>query len=408
MEDINNLRESIDDIDKKLVELFELRMDAVLKISQYKKENNMPILDSGREEEVIVKNQYRIKNLKLIKETEGFFQSIMSISRKYQSKQMFHNSENCDNITNMNEAIMQDNSMLIPEIEITHLDHKTGKLNHNVGFQGVCGSFSEQALYEHFGDTINASAFNEFEDVFKALEDGKIDYGVLPIENSSTGSISDIYDLLRKYGLYIVDERCVKVEHNLLAVKETKIEDIKEVYSHAQAFQQSNEFFKQYPQWTLIPYRNTATSAEYISKEKLKSKAAVASKKAAKLYNLDILKKKINYNSNNYTRFIIICRKLEIDSKCNKISVVLRVPHKVGALYDVLSHFAENNLSMMKIESRPILNRPWEYFFYIDFEGNIKESSVKSLINHMKENCSYFKLLGNYKAYFQKEGIYSE
>lgn len=399
MEDINSLRESIDDIDRKLVELFELRMDAVLKIAQYKKENNTPILDRGREEKVIEKNLRWLKNHALEKETEKFFECIMSISRKYQSKKIFGYDEECDNITDINENITQNNHSIIPEGEIKHSYNKIGDINCNVGFQGVCGSFSEQALYDHFGENTNAYAFSEFEDVFKALEDGKIDYGVLPIENSSTGSISDIYDLLRKYGLYIVGERCVKVEHNLLAVKGTKIEDIKEVYSHTQAFQQSSEFFKDYPEWKLIPYHNTATSAEYISRENVKFKAAVASKKAASLYNLDILKEKINYNSNNYTRFIIISKNLEIDSQCNKISVVLTVQHKVGALYDVLSHFAENNLNMMKIESRPILNRPWEYFFYIDFQGNINEASVKSLINHIKQNCSYFKLLGNYKAY---------
>jgi chorismate mutase/prephenate dehydratase len=384
---LDKLRNEIDDIDKKLIELFEKRMEIVLEVAEYKKKNNIPILNREREHEVINKNVSYLRDKRMQKETQEFFESLMSISRKYQSKQLF---DYCKE--EQEKSFYLDN-------EINNSVNSLVNNDLNIGFQGVPGSFSEQALFEYFGEQANTHSFNEFEDVFKALKNGKIDYGVLPIENSSTGSIADIYDLLRKYGLYIVGEKCIKVEHNLLGIKGAKLSDIKEVYSHIQGFRQSSEFFKQYPDWKLIPYHNTAISAKLISDEASKQKAAVASKKAAEVYNLDIIKSNINYNTDNYTRFVIVGRKLEINEQCNKISIVLTVPHKVGALHNILIHFAENNLSMMKIESRPIINKSWEYFFYIDFEGNLQDENVKKLVMQIERKCSYFKLLGNYRAH---------
>ena len=231
-----------------------------------------------------------------------------------------------------------------------------------------------------------------------AIKNNEIDYGILPIENSSTGGIAEVYDLLRKYGFYIVGEKVIKVEHHLLGVKGAKLEDIQEVYSHHQALQQSSEFLKDYNKFKLIPFSNTATSAEYIKDKNSKTKGAVASKRAAELYGLDIIKSNINHNKDNYTRFIVIGKKLEYNNNSNKISIVVTVPHKPGMLYKTLSIFAKNNINMMKIESRPIIGKPWEYFFYIDFEGNLNEGSVKAAINEIQEDSSYYKLLGNYKG----------
>lgn len=153
-----------------------------------------------------------------------------------------------------------------------------------------------------------------------------------------------------------------------------------------------------YPNWKLIPYSNTAVSAKLIKNENSKTKAAIASKKAAKLYDLDIIESNINYNKSNHTRFIIIGKNLEIDNHVDKISVVITTPHRAGALYSILRYFAENNLNMLKIESRPMINKPWEYFFYIDFEGNLNEKVVKEAILLIEENSSSFQLLGNYKS----------
>ncbi len=382
MEDLKALRKKIDDIDKEIVALYEKRMDAVLGVADYKDKNSVPILNTSRENEVIDKNLKLLKNKDYEKPTEELLKTIMSISRKFQAKKIFALAENEDKdpVDNLKYILKKDDN-----------DKK-----YSVGYQGVPGSFSEEALMEYFGNDIIPQNFSEFEDVFISIKKGKLDYGVLPVENSSTGGISEVYELLRKYGLHIVGEKCIKICHNLLGIKGSKIEDIREVYSHPQAFEQSNVFFKSHTDLKLVPYYNTATSAELVAKKNNNTIAAVASEKAAELYNLDILKKHINYNTQNFTRFIIINKKLELNEKSDKISVVITVPHKTGSLYNILSNFAHNNLNMMKIESRPIEGKTWEYFFYIDFEGNLINPEIKKAVGLIERSSSYFKLLGNY------------
>lgn len=365
---LQNIRDEIDKIDKQLVELFERRMEIVKDVAQYKIENNMQVLDKEREKQVIKKNIGFLKNKKIEVYAAEYFDNLMSVSRKMQKD-------------------------IIDE-------YKHNKMA-NVSYQGVPGSFSEQALTEYFKEYKKVNAYNvsEFRDVFEALKNDKIDCGVLPIENSSTGGISQVYDLLREYEFSIVGERCIKVNHNLLGIKGTKIEDIKEVYSHTQAFQQSSEFLKNHSSWKLIPYQNTAVSAKYIKDEGDKQKAAIASRKAMELYDLELIQENINFNHNNFTRFIIIGKQLNKSDECNKVSVVFSLPHKAGLLYDALRIFSDNNVNMMKIESRPMLDKSWEYFFYIDFEGNLNDENVKTAVETLKEFSYYFKLLGNYKSH---------
>ncbi|MCY6485009.1 prephenate dehydratase [Clostridium aestuarii] len=391
MNELEKLREEINQIDKQLTELFEKRMNTVLKVAQYKKENNIPILNKNREEQVINRNNSYLENKDFETATAEFFKDVMSISRRLQAKNLYEFNYEENNNSNLEYELYK---------KLYSLPKKD---NVKVGFQGVNGSFSEQALQKYFGDKVSTYNVAEFEDVFKALQNSEIDYGILPIENSSTGGISEIYDFLRKYGFFIVGETCVEVNHNLLGVKGAKCEDIMEVYSHPQAFEQSKEFLHQYSQWKLIPHYNTAISAKYVKDKACKSMGAIGSKKAAELYDLEIIESDINYNTNNYTRFIIIGKNLEFQENHNKISITLSLPHKAGELYNILSVFAENNLSMLKIESRPILNKPWEYFFYIDFKGNLSEKGVKEAIKLINNNSHEFKLLGNYKAYLIEE-----
>lgn len=268
---------------------------------------------------------------------------------------------------------------------------------YKIGFYGEKASFSHEALQEYFGDCSNILGFPEFKDIFSALNDNYIRYGVLPIENSSTGSITEVYDLLRNYGFYIIGEKCIKINHNLLGIKGTKLDDIEEVYSHSQALMQSKEFLEK-NKWNLIPYFSTAKSAKYISEMGCINKACIASKKAAKLYGLDILKENINYNKKNYTRFIIVGRKLNIDKNSDKISIVFSLEHKVGSLFNILKYFKENNLNMTKIESRPKVNSPWQYYFYIDFCGNLCNYNEQKVVEKIRNECKYFKLLGNYSS----------
>lgn len=381
MSEIENLRSHIDEIDRELVALFEKRMETVLKIAEYKKNNDLEIFNQAREVEVIEKNISRLKNKKFQESTTNFLNKVMEISKEVQKE--YVNIDSCDE-----EACST--------LESQNYGIRKYPLSLRVGYQGEPGSFSEEALTQYFGDKVSTYNVMDFQDIFEALKNHRIDYGVLPIENSSTGGISEVYDLLRKYGFYIVGERCIKVEHNLVGPKGTKLEDITEVYSHPQAFQQCSEFFKDYPDLRLIPFKNTAISAKYINEEKCKEKAAVCSGKAAELYDLDIIKGNINYNVINRTRFIIIGRDLEVNKDCNKVSIVTTTAHQPGALYEILGFFAENNLNMIKIESRPIIDRSWEYFFYIDISGNFHDETVRKSIEAIKENSSYFKLLGNY------------
>lgn len=388
MKDLEELREEIDSIDKQMVALLEKRIEAVLNVAKYKMKNSMPILNAEREKQVIEKNIANLNNKQFSSATEDFFKAVMSISRNLEAHKMFDSNEEKkeSSLDKLDYKLKED----------IRIEAENSKIN--VGFQGVSGSFSEEALFNYFGSEINTCSFNQFEEVFKALKEYKIKYGILPVENSSTGSISEIYDLLRKYGLYIVGEKCIKISQHLVGIKGTKLEDIEEVYSHPQAFQQSSIFFKDYPQWKLIPYYNTAISARMVADTNSKNIAAVASEKAAKLYNLDIIKKDINYNNSNYTRFIIIGKELEIEKNADKISMVISVPHKPGSLYSILRDFSENNLNMLMIESRPMEGKTWEYFFYIDFQGKITESFIKDAVIGIEQKSNYFKLLGNYKS----------
>jgi len=365
---IDDLRNKIDEIDASLVSLFEKRMETVLRVAEYKKVNGIAILNQGREEAVIKKNLDIVKNKDLYSEVEEFFKSVMGISRGFQ-----------DRTLNESQVLTADKNLI-------------------VGFYGVTGSFSEQALKEYFGEKVDTKEISEFEDIFLELKYGKINYGVIPIENSSTGAISEVYDLLNKYDFYITGEKYLKISQNLMGIKGSTLDNIKEVYSHPQGLKQSMEFLKGYPQWNLVPYKSTAKSAELVKDRNDKTLAAIASTKAAEIYDLEILQKNVNSNATNMTRFVVIGKEMESDTKSNKISLVLSTTHTAGSLYHVLKHFAENNINLMKIESRPIKDKPWEYFFYIDFQGNINENKIIHAIELIKNNSRYFKILGNYRS----------
>ncbi len=365
---IDDLRNKIDEIDASLVSLFETRMEVVLKIAEYKKNNSIAVLNKSREQVVIKKNLELVKNKDLFSEVEEFFKSVMEISRGFQNK------------TLNNEILLV-----------------TGK-KLTVGFYGVTGSFSEQALKEYFGEKVDTKAISEFEDIFLELKYGKINYGVIPIENSSTGAISEVYDLLNKYNFYITGEKYLKISQNLMGIKGSTLDNIKEVYSHPQGIEQSMEFLKGYKQWKLIPYKSTAKSAELVKERQDKTLVAIASAKAAEIYDLEILQRNVNSNATNMTRFVVIGKEIESNAQSNKTSLVLSTTHKAGSLYHVLKHFAENNINLLKIESRPIKDKPWEYFFYIDFQGNTNDDKITSAIKLIKKNSHYFKILGNYTS----------
>lgn len=267
-----------------------------------------------------------------------------------------------------------------------------------VGYQGVPGAYGEEATYTYFKEEWSEIiAHDSFEDVIEALLEGKIDYGVLPIENSSAGEILDTYDLIKNHNLFIVGEQSIKIEHNLLGIKGSKLEDIKEVYSHPQGLSQSKVFLKEHSQMKPCPFINTATACLHVAELNDATKAAIASKRAAKLYGLEILEPHIHYNKNNFTRFIVLANKMHVEDESNKISIVFSTKHVSGSLYNILGHFAHNGLNLLKIQSRPLLDKKWEYYFFADLEGNLQEANVLIALSQVIKQCSFFKVLGNYK-----------
>ena len=368
MSALNEYRNQIDEIDSKLVKLFEERMNVVKKVVEFKIQNNLPIYNGNREIEVIEKNIAKLDNKEYEDYVRRYFQELMEISRELQNKIMF------------GEDIRQIDSS-------------------RIGFQGVKGSFSEEALIKFFGSSKDSKSYEEFEDVFLALQNKEVDYAILPIENSCTGPIAAVYDLLKKYDFYIVGEECIRIEQHLIGIANSKIETIEEIYSHPQGFEQSSIFLSKYDHIKLIPFHNTAISAKMICDLNDKSKAAIASKRAADIYGLEVIEESINDKKDNYTKFIIIGRGLEVSKNADKMSVVFSLEDEAGTLYGLLKYFADNNINLIKIESRPNKNASWKYMLYIDFEGNLRNDDVRNALELIKDNSKYFKILGCYERF---------
>ena len=373
MELLEDYRVEIDKIDREITQLLEKRMNVAKAISKYKMENNMQIFHPDREKMVIEKNKGYLENKEYEELVESFYDNLMYLSRLVQQKEIY------------------------PENKIYTKPYKNDRENLVVGYQGVAGSFGNEAMLKYFKNIKEAKSYEKFEEVFKAVESGEIEYGILPVENSSTGGIGTVEDLLKEYNLYIVGEECIKISQNLVGIKGATVDDIKEVYSHPQGFEQSTKFFDKHKNYNLIPYSNTAISAKLVSDLKDKSKAAIASERAAKLYDLKIIKKDVNDLKNNYTRFIVIGRDLECDETCDKVSILFSVEDTSGGLYNLIRDIKEFGLNMSKIESRPNRNNPWNYILFVDFDGNLFDENIKQAVNVIARNSKYFKLLGCYR-----------
>lgn len=280
--ELEKLRKKINEADEKLVSLFIERMALAAKIGKYKAGKNLKVYDPKREREIIERFVNGVKVDFDTRYIERFLENLIFLSRSFQE------------------------DIIVGEQELHELEGL--KTVMTIGYQGVPGCYSYQAGLEYFGEEIEALSCYSFRDVFEAISKGKIKYGVLPIENSTSGRINEVYDLLREYGFNIVGEICLKVEHNLLGVKGAEVSDIRKVYSHRQGLMQCCRYLSEHPEWKQIPYFNTAGSAEYIAKESLKSKACIAGKEAASIYGLSIISQDIQDNRNNSTRFVIISK----------------------------------------------------------------------------------------------------
>lgn len=367
MRDIQELRNEIDIIDRQLVKLFEKRMSIVEEVAAYKIKNDLPLKDESREEALVAKNVSLLVNHKYEKLLRVFFKDMMEYSRTYQNELMRGASISSSKVIS----------------------------NAKVAYQGIEGSFSSIALNKFFGGDIEKLNVLHFEDAFVLLQEKKVDYIILPIENSSTGAINEVYDLLEKYSAYIVGETYVPIVHNLIGTKEATLETIKEVYSHEQGFKQCSKFLKQYD-WKHYTYFNTAKSVEHVSQIKRSDFAAIGSKEAAEYYGLEIIEESIQNNDKNTTRFVILSNNQSTDEYANKLSLMIRLSHEPQSLYKVLEKIVKHNVNMIKIESRPVYDKPWEYLFYIDIEGSIRDVKIKSLLEEIEEVSHSMLILGNY------------
>lgn len=264
-----------------------------------------------------------------------------------------------------------------------------------VAFQGEIGAYSEEAAFDFFGNNIETVSCKTFNDVFEKTEKGIVEYGIIPIENSLEGSVGQNYDLLLKSNLKIFGETILRIRHCLLALEKINLKSIQKVYSHPQALGQCRKFLERL-NCQLIPTYDTAGSAKMIKEEKLKNCAAIASERAGRFYGLKILKKGIEDNSKNFTRFFIISKKDRQPTGNDKTSIIFSVKHKPGALYKALGIFAICDINLTKLESRPIVGRPWEYNFYLDFEGHRKDKIIQKVLSILKNTCLFLKVLGSY------------
>ena len=366
--DLNQLRNDIDKLDKEILSAFEKRMDLCRQVALYKKENNLPIFQEGREKEIIKK--VRDRSPEHLKDgSAALFTEIMDISKCLQQQELLKEKDFIRPLPlNMN---------------------CTGK----IGCQGTSGSNSEAAARKLFSEN-EIVFYQEFEDVFEAVEKGDIQFGIIPIHNSTAGSVTQNNDLMRKYNVFIA--KTVKVEiTNCLAVKKgAKIENIKKVYSHPQALKQCSGFLKK-SGFEPVESKNTATAAKYVSESGFDC-GAICSESCAKLYDMEIIESNISNVIPNFTRFICISKDFLISDDANTIAVTLELPNSKGSLYRLLTKFFVNNMNLEKIENRPIADGSFDVIFYLDFTGNIKNPQVKSLLTELSDELEYFKFLGNY------------
>ena len=374
--DLLELREQLDRIDEQIVRLYEERMEISSQVADYKIETGKKVLDKSREEEKLRKVRSLAHNDFNAHGIQELFEQIMSMSRKLQYNKLAEHGAHGK----------------LPFIGVNKLDIQKSR----VVFQGAEGAYSQMAMMQYFGGDVNCFHVDTFRDAMCAIEEGSADYAVLPIENSTAGIVSEIYDLLVEFENYIVGEQIIKIEHCLMGLPGTSLDQIKTVYSHPQSLMQSARYLDAHDGWRQISMQNNAFAARKVSEDNDKSQAAIASEQAAQIYGLDILERGVNQSDTNSTRFIIVTNQKIFLEDAKKVSLCLEVSHESGSLYHILSHFIYNNLNMTKIESRPIEGRNWEYRFFIDFEGNLAEGAVKNALRGLRDEARNMKILGNY------------
>ena len=383
MTELEQYRQEIDRIDGELVQLFLERMAVTGKVGEYKQRAGIPVLDAGREKQVIAAKTALTGDPARKADVAALYEGIMAISRRQQRKLVREGAEEPGYAAYAAALAARREPVAAPRVV----------------YQGEPGCYSEEAAVGFFGPEVSSRGLAWFPDVFAALERGEADYAVLPVENSSTGSIRQVYDLLAQYNYYVVGECQVKVEHCLMALPGAALEDIQTVYSHEQGLMQFEKYVDAHRGWRRVPTLDTAGSAKQVAESGDRTAAAICSRRAAQIYGLHILAEGVNYNAMNHTRFVVVSPVLELRPGRNKISAVFRLPHQSGSLHEILTVFAVQGLNLLKIESRPIPGRGWEYLFFLDFTGDLAAPEMDGVLHELGQLAAEFRILGNFRGY---------
>ena len=376
MASLEELRSQLDEIDGQIVDLYQKRMDICAEVGEYKIGTGKKVFDKNREREKLEAVSAGVCDELYKKGIKELFEQLMSVSRKLQYQMLTKKG-----------ALGR-----LPFIGVDKLDWEQSR----IVFQGTEGAYSQAAMESYFGKDSNSFHVQTFRDAMEAIEEGSADYAVLPIENSSAGAVSEVYDLLVEFENYIVGEVVLPIHHTLAGLPGTKLQEIERVYSHPQALMQSARFLDGHRDLQQVSVANTAVAAKKVLEDRDHKKAAICSAFAAERYGLEVLVDGINDNENNSTRFIVVTNQKIFLKDASKISICFEVAHESGSLYHLLSHFIYNDLNMTKIESRPVEGRNWEYRFFVDFDGNMADGAVKNAIRGLREEAKSLKILGNY------------
>lgn len=374
--DLQEIRNKLDEVDKELVSLFEERMKLCAEVAEFKIRTGKPVYDKERE-------QQKLESVGALAHSEfnrqavtELFSQIMTISRRYQYQVLAGHGK----------------STLFGFEPV----EKLAKEKVQVVYQGVEGAYSHEAAIRYFGKGVSARHVPSWEEAMEEVSRKKADYAVLPIENSSAGAVSSIYDLLVKYNNYIVGEVFLDINHALLGLPGAALEDVRTVYSHPQALMQCSEYLNANKNWRQISAANTALAAKKVLEDGDKSQAAVASENAGRIYGLVPLQRSINHNKSNTTRFIVVANRPVYQIGSGKVSICFELPHKSGTLYNMLGNFIFNDVNMVMIESRPIVGKNWEYRFFVDIEGSLSDAPVRNALMGIAQEAAGMRILGNY------------
>lgn len=383
-------RNKIDKTDTEIVKLLIKRFNIANDVAEYKKANNLPVLHSGREDEVLknIASQTDKENGDYTKYTTYLYKTIMEMSRLLQR---FAGAESAENNSDgvwdfiLNSCVNMKTS-------------DDNNINNIIGCQGTEGAYSEKAANVLYKDN-KKLFFENFSDVFDAVNNGVVDIGIIPLENSNAGSVKTIHGLLQKSDFYIAASVDLPVLHCLLAKKGADLSKITDIYSHEQAFLQCGNFFAENKHIKKHMYKNTAMAAKFVHDSDDNKIAAVGSEDCAELYNLEVIKRDLQDYKTNSTRFVCISKELKIFDDADKFTLVFKLKNKSGELNRLLTKFSVMNINLTKIESQPIAGSDFEFMFFADGEGNIKNTDILKLLRVIKSEVEYFKFLGNYKHY---------